>query len=267
MFGNRRVSAVGFLAGVIAGGTLAAALDVHLLATAHRTSSGPTGLRHISSVVWLVALTALLVSHVRLVRVIRNARTSARRATAISECDDLTSLANRRALGLRVAQIQQQARTNTCAVLVMDLDCFKSVNDILGHAAGDLVLQRVSDRIRQACGPEAQAFRLGGDEFAVLVDSLHDLAAVDTLVRAIAVSVARPIEGNGWRVAMGCSIGQSVGPASLGLDALLLAADRNMYQHKTANHARGPSTAIAKRTLRPHPVFCSLQDQDMRLLA
>jgi len=150
--------------------------------------------------------------------------------------DPLTGLANRTLLEERLrAVLARDARSgNSTAVLFLDLDGFKAVNDRHGHATGDLVLKTVADRLAAAVRPSDTVARLGGDEFVVLVEGAED-PTVELLVERLAHAVSEPIGTLDLRV--GVSIGVAVsraGEAEAG--GLLNASDRAMYAVKRQGH-------------------------------
>lgn len=154
--------------------------------------------------------------------------------------DSLTNLANRALFGDRVTHaIQRRARsTGTTAVLVLDLDDFKIVNDSLGHRAGDELLVLVGQRIRSVLRPSDTAARLGGDEFAVLVEDLRDPETpADVAARIIAV-LADHFVIEGMEVSVHASVGIAVSDHH-GIDAeeLIRNADAAMYHAKS--HGKG----------------------------
>ena len=118
-------------------------------------------------------------------------------------------------------------------VLAVDLDGFKAVNDRLGHAAGDVVLCQVAERLRQVVGPEPIVARLGGDEFVVVLVGTDDAAAAEELAGRIGEAVAHPIACIGGPVAVTASIGVVVdGGSGRTMDDLLAEADQGMYRSK-----------------------------------
>jgi diguanylate cyclase (GGDEF)-like protein len=147
--------------------------------------------------------------------------------------DPLTGLANRR---LFVDEIRTHFDQRTpVALLFIDLDDFKLVNDSLGHPVGDRVLQVVAERIDRTIGSNARAARLGGDEFAVLIPNpVH--AEVLALASTIQGEIERPIAVGNHALVGQASIGISFSEAFDGLepDALLGDADLAMYEAKTA---------------------------------
>ena len=146
--------------------------------------------------------------------------------------DPLTGLANRTLLEERLRSVlARDARTGqTTAVLFLDLDGFKAVNDQHGHAIGDIVLRTVAERLAGAVRPSDTVARIGGDEFVVLVEGATE-TTVQHLVERLRRAVAQPIGTLDLQV--GVSIGVALshrGDAEPG--GLLSAADREMYDEK-----------------------------------
>ncbi|KGE04679.1 putative bifunctional diguanylate cyclase/phosphodiesterase [Pseudohaliea rubra] len=154
--------------------------------------------------------------------------------------DDLTGLPNRRLLSDRLRQARARAlrRGNRAAVLFLDLDNFKRINDSLGHSTGDAVLQAIAGRLREALRETDTASRLGGDEFVVLLTELN--GSVDEVIQdthntaeRIRVSIAEPITVKGTQLHLSSSIGVSLFPSdSNDIEDLLRHADTAMYQAK-----------------------------------
>lgn len=150
--------------------------------------------------------------------------------------DSLTRLGTRAALAALASELGPGAPPR--ALLLLDLDGFKRVNDTLGHLAGDDVLQEVARRITAALGPDDLAVRLGGDEFALLTGPLSPQHADDEatlLAEAVLASLSAPLAVDGLTVPVGASIGVAVhGTDGTGLEELLRAADQAMYVAKEA---------------------------------
>lgn len=120
-----------------------------------------------------------------------------------------------------------------CAILFLDLDRFKPVNDMLGHAAGDAVLKAVGQRIRAALRRDDIVARMGGDEFAIIQVAPRQPADVSRLAERLLREIARPIEIHGQQVCIGVSIGIAVAPADgTEPDLLLRNADLALYRAK-----------------------------------
>jgi diguanylate cyclase (GGDEF)-like protein len=149
--------------------------------------------------------------------------------------DSLTGLANRQLLSDRTVDAVAQSREDLrmVSLLLIDLDRFKDVNDTLGHHFGDLLLQRVADRLREVSRTSDTVARLGGDEFAILlrsVDSLEDVAMVAERVRH---AIQKPVELNGLTVDFGASVGAAAFPIDCDdAETLLQHADIAMYVAK-----------------------------------
>ena len=151
--------------------------------------------------------------------------------------DALTSLPNREALGRQLEAALDAARGSgaSFAVLFLDLDGFKQVNDAHGHLAGDTLLKEVADRLRQAVRRQDAVFRLSGDEFVAVVMGDAAPPAVRALAARILAAVREPYALGAVTARVTASIGVAHYPEN-GTDArsLLLAADSSMYRAKQA---------------------------------
>ncbi|MBP28910.1 GGDEF domain-containing protein [Methylobacterium sp.] len=155
--------------------------------------------------------------------------------------DGLTGLPNRANFHQQLVLACHRTETTAqdIAVLYLDLNGFKVINDQLGHAAGDMVLIEVARRLRQTIGAKDLASRLGGDEFAVLVSTDPGYAAVALLAERITIAIAGPILTHNGPVEVGASIGLAHSSViRAGADELLNAADRAMYTVKKSMGAR-----------------------------
>ncbi len=151
--------------------------------------------------------------------------------------DPLTGLANRALLTDRAEQaLARSARSGaTVAVLLVDLDGFKFVNDSLGHQIGDVVLCEVARRLESLVRSEDTVARLGGDEFVILIDDVSGLEETEALGERIC-DVLRPrLELPGWNYAVTASVGVAMGSASeVDVNDLVRDADTAMYVVKTS---------------------------------
>jgi diguanylate cyclase len=144
--------------------------------------------------------------------------------------DALTGLANRRALIDDLADALPARRP--LALLILDLDGFKSVNDAHGHLAGDQVLSAVAERVRAGAGPDDLPARLGGDEFAVLIRT-DDPTTLRDRARNLRADLGRPVPTHAGDVSVQASIGTAVRTATHNTPTdLIHRADLAMYQAK-----------------------------------
>ncbi len=167
--------------------------------------------------------------------------------------DPLTGLLNRPQLFRRLESAYARATNdNPVAVLFVDVDHFKLVNDSLGHEAGDAVLIEVAARLRACTRPEDAVARLGGDEFVVVLEGTSPREASDVAHRAIR-AISSPIAFGRREISLTASIGLSVsGPEAEGVDQLLRNADTALYEAKRAGRARVQpfNSDIHRRVLR-----------------
>jgi diguanylate cyclase (GGDEF)-like protein/PAS domain S-box-containing protein len=147
--------------------------------------------------------------------------------------DVLTQLANRRLFSGQLASAAQQS-AGQVALLMIDLDGFKPINDTHGHQVGDAVLVAVAERIRRCVRPSDTAARLGGDEFAVLMPN-STLDQANRMAERFQAALSEPVAIGSLRLAIGASIGVTVGDAR-DPEVLLRRADDEMYAVK---HGRG----------------------------
>ncbi|WP_375407716.1 putative bifunctional diguanylate cyclase/phosphodiesterase [uncultured Methylobacterium sp.] len=156
------------------------------------------------------------------------------RAESVARHDAMTGLANRRLFKETLdARLARANGVPSIAVLQIDLDRFKPVNDVHGHAAGDAVLCAVSDRLRLILASGNVGARLGGDEFAVLFDYGRDGEAVGRLAQQIITTLSQPIPWGAGHLEIGATVGIAVATIETATsDSLLHAADVAMYQGK-----------------------------------
>ena len=151
--------------------------------------------------------------------------------------DALTGLPNRRLLLDRLAFAIAHARRNKCsmAVMYLDLDGFKQINDSLGHAAGDALLKMVAERLVAAVRQEDTVARVGGDEFVIALWELNQSEGVTTLVSKVLQAVSRPYTIQGRDVAMTVSVGIGIYPLhGEAVETLMKSADLALYDAKHA---------------------------------
>jgi diguanylate cyclase (GGDEF)-like protein/PAS domain S-box-containing protein len=149
----------------------------------------------------------------------------------MAEVDMLTGLLNRSTLMQRVHHLSRSASPEPLAVLFCDLDGFKAVNDQRGHAAGDLVLQEVANRLRRCVHTDDLLARLGGDEFVVILNDC-DLEGAELVAERIQLSMEAPFLPLGHLVNVGVSIGIACADEWNSVEPLLESADAAMYEVK-----------------------------------
>lgn len=151
--------------------------------------------------------------------------------------DPLTGLANRVLFYRRLEEAMVHAREEdfSLAVMYIDLDDFKQVNDVHGHAIGDALLQAVGGRLHHVARVADTAARLGGDEFALLFVGVQETSECPPLCAKVEKEVSQPLKVDGLNLVPACSIGYALYPRDgRTLDTLLNAADARMYQVKRA---------------------------------
>ena len=155
--------------------------------------------------------------------------------------DSLTGLHNRASMTDALEHAVSKARRGgeSLAILFIDLDGFKSVNDTLGHATGDQLLREIAQRLRAKVRQSDLVARLGGDEFVVMVETITDRHGVQLLAAKILAAVGEPMQLQGHEVTVTASIGISVFPDDgSDVSSLLANADMAMYRAKALGHNR-----------------------------
>jgi diguanylate cyclase (GGDEF)-like protein len=205
--------------------------DWGLLATVDRVDlQAATGREPINQ--WAALLTVALDYQT----ILRTLREQEEQLRASALCDHLTGLPNRtRFLQLLAAAIAPgPERRPDVAVLFVDLDGFKLINDTFGHAVGDQILMEVAERLRSELSDHGTAGRFGGDEFLVLLDALDDDHTPVTMAQRLQASLSRPHHLAGRQLVVTASIGVAVAHRTPFADAesLVRDADTAMYRAK-----------------------------------
>lgn len=162
-------------------------------------------------------------------------RRSADKIDRMARIDALTGLANRLHFTetLRKMVLRGYREDGRCALLLIDLDKFKPVNDTLGHPVGDRLLKLVAQRLSRLVGGMDVCGRLGGDEFAIAIVDAADSDRIDALGEAIVASLSEPFAIDGNIVQIGASVGIAVGPRDgRTVEALFRHADLALYRAK-----------------------------------
>lgn len=179
------------------------------------------------------------------------------RTRYLAEFDVLTGLANRSQFQSRLSLLDQpssQCAKPFGALLLIDLDEFKPVNDSLGHAAGDECLKQAAERIRGVCPDAELVARIGGDEFAVLLGPEARLAEASDAARAIIAQLNYPMEYRGHQLSIGASVGIALANDHTPSAQLNIMADAALYAAKKAGrntfriHKAGISALTAGAT-------------------
>lgn len=164
-------------------------------------------------------------------------RRTEQQVSRLAHYDSLTGLANRVQMGEVLEQIlaAPSGRERGCAVLMLDLDRFKQVNDTLGHPAGDALLKQVARRLEKAIDGAGRCGRLGGDEFKVIVAGQQDRATLSKIARQIISALSKPYKIDGQSVVIGASVGIALAPEHGSTsDELIRNVDLALYSAKDA---------------------------------
>lgn len=158
------------------------------------------------------------------------------RIIQLAKHDPLTDLPNRALFGEKMEEaLTRVRRGEKLAVLCVDLDHFKAVNDTLGHAAGDILLKIVTDRLKECLRETDTVARLGGDEFAILSPGLDQPEQVAVIAERIITSLTAPYILNGHDIFIGASIGVAFAPGDADdANTLLKNADMALYRAKAS---------------------------------
>jgi len=196
---------------------------------------------------WIAALGVVLLFGALLaylwasLRYARQLETAHDRVTLLADTDLLTSLANRRAFIKQLTLAHANARRGAApfAVLYLDIDDFKDVNDTLGHPMGDLLIKGVVDRLKLTVRESDFVSRFGGDEFAILQSNVIDINDSGALATKIGKVLAKPFLIEGHEINITSSIGISAyAPDNSGPDTMMVQADLALYRAKADGRNR-----------------------------
>jgi diguanylate cyclase (GGDEF)-like protein/PAS domain S-box-containing protein len=166
---------------------------------------------------------------------ITSVRESQRDASRLAQYDSLTGLANRHRMSKRLATTltAYKAAKRSCALMMLDLDRFKQVNDTLGHPAGDELLKQVAQRLERIIAGKGEIGRLGGDEFQVMLPDIDDRGRLGEIANSVIQMISQPYSLNGSRAIIGTSVGIAIAPYDgLEPDELVSSADLALYAAK-----------------------------------
>ena len=158
----------------------------------------------------------------------------------LAKYDSLTGLANRHRMKNLIESTLTafKAAKRNCAIMMLDLDKFKHVNDTLGHAAGDDLLKQATDRIRRSLEVDCEIGRLGGDEFQIMIPDCDDRGTLGEIAMRVITMVGQPYSLEEGRAVIGASIGIAIAPHDgIDADAVVRSADLALYAAK--NGGRG----------------------------
>ena len=163
-------------------------------------------------------------------------RQSQRDASRLALYDSLTGLANRHRMGKRLdtTLLAYQSAKRSCAIMMMDLDRFKAVNDTLGHPAGDELLKQVAQRLQRIVTEKGcEIGRLGGDEFQIMLPDIDDRGRMGEIAKTIITMVSQPYQIEGSRCVIGASVGIAIAPYDgINSEELVRSADLALYAAK-----------------------------------
>lgn len=159
----------------------------------------------------------------------------------LAKFDSLTGLANRHQMArtIEATLTAFRAAKRNCAIMMLDLDRFKQVNDTLGHAAGDELLKEVASRLKSAAGDECEIGRLGGDEFQLVLPDMDDRGELGEIAKKIISMLSQPYSLEDGRCVIGASVGIAIAPHDgISGDDIVKSADMALYAAKNSGRGR-----------------------------
>jgi diguanylate cyclase (GGDEF)-like protein/PAS domain S-box-containing protein len=167
---------------------------------------------------------------------ITSTRQSQKDASRLAQYDSLTGLANRHRMGKRLnaTLTAYQSAKRCCAIMMIDLDRFKQVNDTLGHPAGDELLKQVAQRLQRVVTEKGcEIGRLGGDEFQIMLPDIDDRGRLGEIAMTIITMISQPYQIDGSRCIIGASVGIAIAPYDgINSEELVRSADLALYASK-----------------------------------
>ncbi|MBV1686668.1 EAL domain-containing protein [Novosphingobium sp. G106] len=182
----------------------------------------------------------------------------------LSEYDSLTGLANRHRMGRQLGQTLSafKAAKRSCALMMLDLDRFKAVNDTMGHPAGDDLLKQVAQRLRRVIGERGEIGRLGGDEFQIILPDIDDRGKLGELSDKLIQMISQPYPIGDKRASIGTSVGIAIAPYDgLEMEELISHSDLALY---AAKHGGRGQFRFYSADLKSEAEERRLVDEDLR---
>ena len=229
----------------------------------HALAVAPFGVNNLNAIIPLL-LAVPVATTIFSFRRYRDASLARRELAKLSMHDSLTGLPNRRSLPAWFQRGAARALEDAShmAVLFVDLDHFKAVNDTFGHDIGDQLLIEVAQRLRNAVRPSDRIVRYGGDEFVILGNDVVTTQAATRLAERVIESLEAPFELDGQHIEISASVGIAVvGAHSGSMDAVLSSADAAMYEAK--NQGTGKFVVVDPGR-EQQPGRRSRQDKELR---
>jgi diguanylate cyclase (GGDEF)-like protein len=154
-------------------------------------------------------------------------------AVSAARRDPLTGLANRLLVREAIEEALLWSRSSRCAMMLVDLDRFKLVNDTLGHAVGDLLLKEVAERLQESVRDQAIVGRIGGDEFALVLPGETSREVLACIATRLIQQLSQAYEINGMELRVGATVGIAIAPTDAGSqEELIASADLALYRAK-----------------------------------
>ena len=186
----------------------------------------------------IALILSALAQSIRLKQLIRQRDFQRDRAEENARHDPLTGLMNRRAFAAALEDTAPGAQADDHRYLaMMDLDRFKPVNDLHGHAAGDAIIQEVADRLTKEITELGRVGRLGGDEFAIIFETDTDAQGAERAARRLIKAIEQPFRFGAAQIHIGCSLGLTKWTSGMSSAEALRRADKSLYVAKS--HGRG----------------------------
>lgn len=196
---------------------------------------------------------------------ITSSRQQQKDASRLAMYDSLTGLSNRHAMERRLTSVlaAYRAAKRSCALMMLDLDRFKLVNDTLGHPAGDALLKQVAERLHQVVDKSCEIGRLGGDEFQIMLPDIDDRGRLGELASTIIEILSQPYSLGESRCVIGASVGIAIAPYD-GVEPAELVCNTDLALYAAKNGGRGQfrfySSDLQMEAARNRQIAADLRD-------